>query len=68
MDRWNELEINHMKLGGNNRLKKFLIELNIYRNVNKRKLYNSKIMNYYRKMVNIKNNNLYIKKNNFFNS
>ena len=61
MDRWNELEINLMKLGGNNRLKKFLIELNIYRNVNKRKLFNSKIMNYYRKMVNIKNNNLYIK-------
>jgi hypothetical protein len=54
MDRWNELEINLMKLGGNNRLKKFLSELNIYRNVNKRKLYNSKIMNYYRKMVNIK--------------
>ena len=61
MDRRNELKINNMKLRGNNRLKKFLIELNIYQNVNKRKLYNSKIMNYYRKMVNIKNNNLYIK-------
>ena len=65
MDRWNELEINHMKLGGNNRLKKFLVELNIYQNVNKRKLYNSKIMNYYRKMVNIKIIN-YIKINKFF--
>ena len=54
MDRWNELEINLMKLGGNDRLKKFLSELNIQRNVNKRKLYNSKILNYYRKMVNIK--------------
>ena len=53
MDRWNELEINLMKLGGNNRLKKFLSELNIYRNVNKRKLYNSRIMSYYRKMVKI---------------
>ena len=54
MDRWNEIEINLMKLSGNNRLKKFLMELNIYRNVNKRKLYNSKIMGYYRKMVKIK--------------
>ena len=54
MDRWNEIEINLMKLSGNNRLKKFLMELNIYRNVNKRKLYNSKIMSYYRKMVKIK--------------
>ena len=54
MDRWNELEINLMKFGGNKRLKKFLMEFDIYRNVNKRKLYSSKIMSYYRKMVKYK--------------
>lgn len=48
-----------MKIGGNKKLKEFLRFCGIGQGVNKKTLYASKLMNYYRKMV----KNIYIKFN-----
>lgn len=47
----NDAQIALLSAGGNNRLKLFLQEYNLYRNTNKKKLYASNVMNYYRKMI-----------------
>ncbi len=40
-----------MKIGGNRKLKEFLIFCGIQQGEDKKTLYKSKLMNYYRKMV-----------------
>ena len=51
LDKWNEAQIKLIKCGGNERLKNFLLSFNINKNINKRKLYMSEIMCYYRRML-----------------
>ena len=51
LDKWNEAQIKLIKCGGNKRLKNFLLSFNINKNINKRKLYMSEIMCYYRRML-----------------
>lgn len=45
----NQVEL--MKIGGNKKLKEFLRFCGLDNNINKKVLYNSKVMNFYRKMV-----------------
>jgi len=51
LDQWNENQVNLMKLGGNLRLKNFLISHNMPDNIDKQTIYSSKLMSYYRKML-----------------
>ena len=51
LEQWNKNQLNIMKIGGNKRLKKFLEDNNVPKNINKKALYNSKIMVYYRKLL-----------------
>jgi len=50
----NNNQVEMMKIGGNKKLKEFLGFCGIAQGVNKKLLYSSKLMNYYRKMVKIK--------------
>ena len=52
IDTWNETHLRHMVLGGNARLASLLESCDIGRSVSKDKLYNSVILDYYRKLVN----------------
>jgi ADP-ribosylation factor GTPase-activating protein 1 len=52
LDTWNENGVSLMRCGGNKKLRYFLRLYNIPRTIPKKQLYNSKIMHYYRKMVN----------------
>ena len=51
LDQWNKSQLNIMKIGGNKRLKTFLEENNVPKSINKRILYHSKLMVYYRKKL-----------------
>ncbi len=51
LDNWSGAQINLMKEGGNEKLKQFLISHSIYRKVDSKTLYFSKIMTYYRRKV-----------------
>ena len=51
LDQWNKNQLKIMKVGGNKKLKTFLGQNNIPQNVDKKTLYNSKIMVYYRKQL-----------------
>jgi hypothetical protein len=51
LDQWNKSQLNIMKIGGNKRLKTFLEENDVPQSINKRKLYHSKLMVYYRKKL-----------------
>ena len=58
LDTWNENQINLMKFGGNKNLRELLELYNIDKNkVDKNILYNSKIMDFYRKYLKKKANN-----------
>ena len=62
LDTWNENQINIMKIGGNKNLRIFLEKYEIDKNkIDKNILYNSKIMDYYRKYLKNKSKNLPIK-------
>ena len=59
LDTWNENQINIMKIGGNKNLRIFLEKYEIDKNkIDKNILYNSKIMDFYRKYLKNKANNL----------
>ena len=51
LEQWNKNQLNIMKTGGNKKLKLFLEKYNIPKNIDKKILYNSKIMVYYRKQL-----------------
>ena len=51
LEQWNKNQLNIMKTGGNKKLKLFLEKYNIPTNIDKKILYNSKIMVYYRKQL-----------------
>lgn len=51
LEQWTKNQLNLMKTGGNKRLKLFLQEHNLPNNINKKTLYNSKLMLYYRKLL-----------------
>ena len=51
LEQWNKNQLNLMKIGGNKRLKKFLEDNNVPKNIDKKTLYNSKLMVYYRKLL-----------------
>ena len=51
LEQWNKNQLNLMKIGGNKRLKKFLEDNNVPKNIDKKTLYNSKLMLYYRKLL-----------------
>ena len=51
LEQWTKNQLNIMKVGGNKKLKTFLGENNIPQNIDKKTLYNSKVMVYYRKQL-----------------
>jgi len=51
MDQWTQEQVNIMKVGGNQRLKDFLITYEMPEDINKKRIYCSKLMNYYRKQL-----------------
>ena len=51
LEQWTKNQLNLMKVGGNKRLKNFLQEHNLPNNINKKTLYNSKLLLYYRKLL-----------------
>ena len=51
MDQWTQEQVNIMKVGGNERLKEFLITYNMPEDLEKKKIYCSKLMHYYRKQL-----------------
>jgi hypothetical protein len=51
LDSLNNTQINLLKVGGNKRLKNFLIFYSMPLHLNKYQVYSSKIVNYYRRMV-----------------
>ena len=51
MDQWTQEQVNIMKVGGNQRLRDFLTTYNMPEDIDKKKIYCSKLMNYYRKQL-----------------
>lgn len=51
MDMWKEDQIGMLKLGGNERLRDLMSLYNIKFNTNRSELYNSKLLDYYRKLL-----------------
>ena len=51
MDQWTQEQVNIMKVGGNKRLKEFLITYNMPEDIDKKKIYCSKLMHFYRKQL-----------------
>ena len=51
MDQWTQEQVNIMKVGGNQRLRDFLTTYNMPEDIDKKKIYCSKIMNFYRKQL-----------------
>ena len=51
MDQWTQEQVNIMKVGGNKRLKDFLITYNMPEDIDKKKIYCSKLMHFYRKQL-----------------
>ena len=51
LDQWNKNQLNIMKIGGNKRLRTFLEENDVPQSIDKKTLYHSKLMVYYRKKL-----------------
>ena len=51
MDQWNQEQVNIMKVGGNQRLRDFLTTYNMPEDIDKKRIYCSKLMNFYRKQL-----------------
>ena len=51
LEQWNKSQLNIMKIGGNKRLKVFLENNDVPKNIDKKALYHSKLMVYYRKKL-----------------
>ena len=51
MDQWTQEQVNIMKAGGNQRLKDFLTTYEMPENIDKKQIYCSKLMHYYRKQL-----------------
>ena len=51
LEQWNKNQLNLMKIGGNKRLRAFLESNDVPKNIDKKALYNSKLMVYYRKKL-----------------
>ena len=51
LEQWNKNQLKIMKIGGNKRLKLFLENYNVPKNIGKKDLYNSKLMVYYRRQL-----------------
>ena len=51
LEQWNKNQLNIMKIGGNKRLKQFLEDNDVPKNIDKKTLYHSKLMVYYRKKL-----------------
>lgn len=51
LEQWNKNQLNLMKIGGNKRLKTFLENNDLPSNIDKKSLYHSKLMVYYRKKL-----------------
>ena len=51
MDQWNQEQVNIMKVGGNQRLRDFLTTYNMPEDIDKQRIYCSKLMSYYRKQL-----------------
>ena len=51
MDQWTQDQVNIMKVGGNKKLKDFLTTYEIPENLDKKEIYCSNLMNYYRKQL-----------------
>ena len=57
LDQWNENQVKLLQQGGNKRLTDFLKYCGIPRTLPKKQLYNSKILNFYRKLLKAEANN-----------
>ena len=53
IDTWNDNQLKFMLLGGNRRLLQLLDSFDVSRNYTKNLLYNSKLLDYHRKLVKI---------------
>ena len=51
MDQWTQEQVNIMKVGGNQRLRDFLTTYNMPEDIDKKKIYCSKLMNFYRRQL-----------------
>ena len=51
MDQWTQEQVNIMKVGGNQRLRDFLTTYEMPENIDKKQIYCSKLMHYYRKQL-----------------
>ena len=51
MDQWTQEQVNIMKIGGNQRLKDFLTNYEIPENMDRKIIYFSNLMNFYRKQI-----------------
>ena len=51
MDQWTQEQVNLMKVGGNQRLKEFLTAYEMPDNIDKKQIYCSKLMNFYRRQL-----------------
>ena len=51
LEQWNKNQLNLMKIGGNKRLRTFLESNDVPKNIDKKAIYNSKLMVYYRKKL-----------------
>ena len=51
MDQWTQEQVNIMKVGGNQRLREFLTTYDMPENIDKKQIYCSKLMNFYRRQL-----------------
>ncbi len=53
LDQWNETQFNTMRVGGNKRLRDFLLSNDMPEYLDKKEIYSSKLMSYYRRMLKV---------------
>ena len=56
MDQWTQEQVNIMKVGGNQRLRDFLTSYQMPDNIDKKQIYCSKLMNFYRRQLKAESN------------
>ena len=56
MDQWTQEQVNIMKTGGNQRLREFLTTYEMPENIDKKQIYCSKLMNFYRRQLKAESN------------
>jgi len=56
MDQWTQEQVNIMKVGGNQRLRDFLTTYGMPENIDKKQIYCSNLMNYYRRQLKAESN------------